>query len=103
MHRERGGEGRKRSGEQRKRSEQKKERERQREREKGVEERRYGEARMLHRVAALSLHCVPLRHSLVQRFIQLGVPRTKVKRSQLSLRAPTLLHLSLLPLLPLSS
>lgn len=71
VHRERG-KGKQRREEQRKRREQI---------ERGDEKRRYGEVRMLHRVAALSLHCVPLRHSLVQRFIQLGVPRTKVKRS----------------------
>lgn len=67
-----------------------------REREKGVEERRYGEARMLHRVAALSLHCVPLRHSLVQRFIQLGVPRTEGQAvAAIALRADSVASLFL--------
>lgn len=51
---------------------------------------------MLHRVAALSLHCVPLRHSLVQRFIQLGVPRAEGQAvAAIALRADSVASLFL--------
>lgn len=74
---------------------------------KGDEERacRYGEVRMLHRVAALSLHCVPLRHSLVPAFHSTwSLSHEGQAVVAIAKRADSVLHLSFLVLhLPLST